>query len=99
MLVEDFIAEKQLMLANKRDPLFTFSGPRGENNIDITLTTKDIEIHGWEVIEGEITSDHKLIKYTVGRGESFKKLKSKTRYATDKADWEQFNTELVLQHV
>lgn len=24
LLVEDFIAEEQLMLANKRDPLFTF---------------------------------------------------------------------------
>lgn len=42
LIVADMIAEEQLILANKRDPLFTFSGPRGENNIDITLSTKDI---------------------------------------------------------
>ena len=99
LIVEDMIAEEHLILANKRDPLFTFSGPRGENNIDITLSTKDIarEIEGWEVIDGEITSDHRVIRYNIGRGESFRNLKSKARYVTNKADWDLFSAELVLQ--
>jgi len=54
-------------------------------------------VHGWEVIDGEITSDHRLIRYTIGKEESFRKLKCKIRYVTDQADWEKFNAELVLQ--
>jgi len=99
LIVEDMIAEEQLILANKKDPLFTFSGPRGENNIDITLSTKDIanELEGWEVIHGEITSDHRLIRYSIGKGESFTKLKCKKRYVTEKANWQTFNSELTLE--
>jgi hypothetical protein len=99
LIVEDMIAEEQLILANKIHPLFTFSGPRGENNIDITLTTRDLsmEIDGWDIIEGEITSDHRLIRYNIEKGDSLKNFKCKLRYATDKADWDSFNAELVWQ--
>ncbi|KAE9523198.1 hypothetical protein AGLY_016431 [Aphis glycines] len=99
ILVESFIQEEQLQLANRVSPLFTFSGPRGENNIDITLTTMDLftEINDWKVIDGEITSNHRLIAYNIGRGKSIKILKSKKRFATDKADWVLFNAELVTR--
>ncbi|KAE9543565.1 hypothetical protein AGLY_002365 [Aphis glycines] len=98
-LVEDYIAEEQLSVLNKRNRLYTFSGPRGENNIDITLATKDISSHikDWDILDGEITSDHRLITYKIGGGDRISIKLTKKRYATRCADWDKFMTELTLQ--
>ncbi|CAI6370882.1 unnamed protein product [Macrosiphum euphorbiae] len=98
-LVEEFIDNEQLVLINKNGQPYTFSGPRGENNIDVTLTTQDLsaKVKNWSVLDGIITSDHRLIYYEIGEGTTFSKLIIKKRYVTKKADWEKFNRELVMQ--
>lgn len=78
---------------------YTFSGPRGENNIDITLVSQDLSatISNWKVLDGIITSDHRIIYFEVGQGKTFSKLNVKKRYITKKADWTKFNMELATQ--
>jgi len=78
-LVEDFIDNEHLVLMNLEGQPYTFSGPRGENNIDITLVTQDLSatISNWKVLDGIITSDHRIIYFEVGQGKTFSKLNVK----------------------
>jgi len=41
-LVESLIDEEDLVIMNRTSRQYTFSGPRGKNNIDLTLATRDI---------------------------------------------------------
>lgn len=78
-IVESLIDEEQLILINRNNALYTFSGPRGENNNDITLAFRDISdmINGWDIKEGVITSDHRLIEFNIGKGSRPSKIISK----------------------
>lgn len=98
-IVEEFIDNEQLVILNQGGQPYTFSGPRGENNIDITTATQDIspDIANWKVIEGEIASDHRMIYFEIGKGEKFNELKTKKRYITRKANWDMFSEELARQ--
>lgn len=88
-----------MILINQKGQPFTFSGPRGENNIDVTLATPDIykEISNWKVLDGLVTSDHRLIYFEIGKGGTYTSLSVKKRYITKKADWEKFDRELATQ--
>lgn len=99
ILLENFIDNEQLGLINHSGQPFTFSGPRGENHIDLTLATPDImaSIFEWKVLEGVVTSDHRLIYFEIGKGTRYSKVIEKKRYITRKANWAKFNRELLTQ--
>jgi len=63
------------------------------------LTTKDIAdiLQDWEVRAGDINSDHRLIQFKIGKGDSYRNIKCKKRFITDNADWDLFNLELAKQ--
>ncbi|CAK1585735.1 unnamed protein product [Parnassius mnemosyne] len=54
----------KLTLANMLDQPYTFSGPGGESNVDLTLTTGDVYLANWPEREEVSASDHNVITYT-----------------------------------
>lgn len=60
-LVEALIDNHNLSLHNKKSRFKTFTGSRGKTNIDITISSSDINcVENWTVIQGETTSDHAI---------------------------------------
>lgn len=100
ILLEDFLDNEQLSIMKQKGQPFTFCGPRGENNIDLTLATIDIttSISHWKVLEVIVTSNHRLIYFEIGgKGTNFSKVITRKRYLTKKVDWGEFNRERLMQ--
>lgn len=81
---------------NVRGQPCTFSGARGETNIDVTLSSEDLryKIHNWKVTPGVISNDHRMITYTLGEGQRVDTIPEKLRFCCDKADWASFERSL-----
>ncbi|CAH2079232.1 unnamed protein product, partial [Iphiclides podalirius] len=46
---EDFINGRGLIIGNREGQPYTFSGPNGDSNIDLTLTTRGAVVSDWKV--------------------------------------------------
>lgn len=95
--VEDFIARHNLLCLNQPSPHYTFSGPRGNTNIDITLVHRALLplVVQWEVIPGETSSDHSILRYNIDLKPSPFTNKP-TRFALNRADWDRFNAAVAV---
>lgn len=95
-LVEDFIADYQLTCHNRPSALTTFDGPRGNTNIDLTLTSAGIAamISSWRIIGDATTSDHNLLAFTLGGLSQGTFLTRRPRLNERLADWPLFITRL-----
>lgn len=90
-LVEAFIEERNLLVQNVQSSYTTFSGPRGNTNIDVTLTTSDLAncLEDWRVLPDVTVSDHRVICFIVLL-DLLPFYRDRPRFNTKKADWERF---------
>ena len=84
--MEEFIAMHNLRLEN------TEHGPRGQSNIDIILTNgrNGLRTYDWRVVGDATVSDHNLITWEVGSGQTCWKLTTHTperRIVTKRLFW------------
>lgn len=71
--VEDMIDRLQLHIANRPGKSWTFSGPRGRSNIDVTLSSNSLanKVRSWTVLDGATSSDHALISFAIENDNHF----------------------------
>lgn len=98
-LVEEYIASNYLTLHNKPSAFHTFAGPRGNSNIDLTISTARIteKIGKWEVVPHVTTSDHNMVYYELSQHNCVDATIAKRRFATDKANWTLFREALAME--
>lgn len=97
VLVEEFIDDNDLHIANIRHELNTYDRPgMGRSNIDITITKRcfSSRIQKWDVLAEITDSDHRVITFEVS-GSNQQLSQRRTRYNTAKADWTTFGRYLV----
>ncbi|GBP05078.1 Retrovirus-related Pol polyprotein from type-1 retrotransposable element R1 [Eumeta japonica] len=89
-----FIAGRGLTLHNRENQPATFAGARGESNIDLTLSTRGIEVSDWRVLEEASVSDHRLIVFRVDGAEraatSAEPIEEPVRFRDRGVDWDEF---------
>lgn len=93
------IASSNPCVVNEKCDLLTFSGPAGESNIDLTLSSiKMLKlIRTWEVSDTVCSSDHRAIFIKIGneyKGKAEGLVKEK-RFDIKKANWDVFGTYLI----
>ena len=97
-LLEDFVAQGNLYVCNEGGNLPTFTGIRGESNIDVTLTTQGAitQIKSWKVMGGWTTSEHNAIymKIEDTKGKQIIEKRTVPRFQPQKANWEKFDKAL-----
>lgn len=94
-VVEDMIDRYHLHCHNRRSRSTTFSGARGNTNIDLTLSSPGFtQVEEWAVVVGETSSDHAIIAFELHLATLTKATKRPKRYAEHKADWEAFSIAL-----
>lgn len=97
--MEEFICEKEIIIANDRSELPTYSSTNGESYIDLTLIKGGIGryIENWKVYDGEVSSDHRLITFDVlynrNESENISQLDT-VGYNIEKANWTRFEERL-----
>jgi hypothetical protein len=71
-ILEEYLMSKQLYILNEESINTTFQNQRGASNIDLTIINNKIlrTVVEWEITEQESCSDHNIIKYVTGRGDS-----------------------------
>jgi hypothetical protein len=71
-ILEELIISKQLHITNEESSSYAFQTERGASNIDLTvLNTQAIDyVKDWAIHEQESFSDHKIIKYEIGKGKN-----------------------------
>lgn len=97
-IVEDFIAEQQLICHNRRSPHTTFHGARGRTNIDITLSSIGLAncVGDWVVIPDETSSDHNIIRWTLDVT-LLNPTRKPSRFSPQRADWDLFRSSFLLR--
>jgi hypothetical protein len=86
--IENLIIHKDLYTLNEPGQPPTFTGPRGESNIDLSIINNRAlrDAGNWRVHSGSINSDHQLITFDI-----FAPIKVQTqapRLALKRANWE-----------
>ncbi|CAI6360011.1 unnamed protein product [Macrosiphum euphorbiae] len=75
----------------------------GSSNIDITLSTKDLEynVTNWKVNTEITDSDHRVISFTVLSDQDTTTNQSReiTRCNVEKADWDSFKGQLFVEAI
>jgi exonuclease III len=63
---------KQLYILNEESLNTTFRNRRGVSNIDLTIITNQLlrTVAQWKISDEESSSDHNIIKYVIGQGDS-----------------------------
>jgi hypothetical protein len=66
-LLEEFVIENRLHIINEDSQFTTFESSRGNSNVDLTLTNKNIVtlVKEWQCSEHESFSDHRIITVRV----------------------------------
>lgn len=101
--MEGFILGKGLLLHNASGQPPTFSGPNGMSNVDLTITTRGVNVCDWTVHEGASLSDHQLItfKSAFGRLDSTASETPSTRlsppFRTRGVNWANFCSKLHIR--
>ncbi|GBP42616.1 Retrovirus-related Pol polyprotein from type-1 retrotransposable element R1 [Eumeta japonica] len=94
--MEGFICGLGLVLHNREGQTATFAGPRGESNVDLTLTTRGVIIEDWTMHVGTSSSDHRLIAYRVGGAEKpvarAQPAGEPARFRDRRVDWSEFES-------
>jgi len=72
--LDEYLMSKQLYNLNEESLNTTFRNRRGVSNIDLTIITNHLlrMVEQWEISDQEISSDHNIIKYVIGRGTSYR---------------------------
>ena len=67
--LEEYLVNKQLYILNEGNESFTFHNRRGSSNIDLTIANNNLiaAVNEWEVSTDESSSDHRYLKYKIGR--------------------------------
>lgn len=94
-LVSDFLDRRSLHLANVFSPNFTFRGPRGSSNVDVTLSQKPDVITDLRVVINVTDSDHELIHFTYHTGAIAPASMKPDRFNVNRANWDQFSSGLI----
>jgi len=85
--LEEFIISEQLHIANEESSSYMFQTERGASNIDLTIMNNQAidYVIDWKIHDQESCSNHKIIKYGIGKGNDlFQKTgsnKTGTRYS------------------
>ncbi|GBP28872.1 Retrovirus-related Pol polyprotein from type-1 retrotransposable element R1 [Eumeta japonica] len=92
--VEGFILGLNLILHNRENQPATFAGPRGESNVDLTMSTRGVDVRDWRVLDGAGSSDHRLITCRVGGADSTvaraEPVEEPVRFRDRGVDWDAF---------
>lgn len=99
--VKAMINDLYLKVHNKPNQPNTYSRTdMGSSNIDITISTKDLEhnVKNWRVNTNITDSDHRLISFTLLSDQDTitNQQRERTRYNVDKADWDSFKLQLII---
>lgn len=90
-LLENFISQHNLFIANSKSQIYTFDNLYHRTNIDVTLANSACfkAITGWKTHTCTTTSDHNLITFNVNAPTitHVKKKSSTARYNLKRADW------------
>lgn len=83
----ELMHEEDLFLLNDPNSAPTFSGPRGQSWIDLTICNGPILpfIHNWQVSDEDSLGDHSVILYEIHSSRT--RSESKRGFALAKADW------------
>ena len=83
--MEEFIISRQFQIANEESGSYMFQTEKGASNIDLTvMNNQAIDcVTKWKVHEQESCSDHKIIKYGIGKGKDLCQQTSRTRQERD----------------
>ena len=70
--LDEYLMSKQLYILNEESLNTTFRNRRGVSNIDLTIITNQLlrTVTQWEISDQESSSDHNIIKYVIGQGDS-----------------------------
>ena len=70
--LDEYLMSKQLYILNEESHNTTFRNRRGVSNIDLTIITNQLlrTVEQWEISDQESSSDHNIIKYVIGQGDS-----------------------------
>ena len=70
--LDEYLMSKQLYIFNDKDLNTTFRNRRCVSNIDLTIITNQLlrTVAQWELSDQESSSDHNIIKYVIGQGDS-----------------------------
>lgn len=95
-LLEDWIVNARLNVLNQASEIFTFSGPRGQSDIDVTVTSEACERFQfeWEVLPDCGVSDHNYIMITTRMNQEMPGYVSGKRWSTLNVDWEVYVQEV-----
>lgn len=75
--------------------MYTFSGPRGETNIDVTFSRgMGNRLQNWSVEETETFSDHRMINFTVNDITPPRFTIRPLRFRCERAAWDAFSASL-----
>lgn len=88
-LVKIFLIYRDLHCLNLPDNPYTFEGPRGHSNIDVTVASADISDHiqSWKVLRGITNSDHNAIAFKLGLSSHLIYTQRPKRFNLMKAEW------------
>lgn len=91
--LEELLARQNLQVLNEPCEHFTFAGPAGQSDIDVTVGNSALLGYesSWRVLPGELTSDHNAIEIdiTTNRGRPTREPLT-IRWNTRGADWRMF---------
>ncbi|GBP63876.1 Retrovirus-related Pol polyprotein from type-1 retrotransposable element R1 [Eumeta japonica] len=94
--MEGFILGRGLIIHNREDQPCTFAGPRGESNIDLTLSTRNLTVAEWTMNDQASSSDHRLITCRVSGAERSAACAQPTdepmRFRDRVVDWDRFES-------
>jgi exonuclease III len=70
--LDEYLMSKQLYILNEESLNTTFQNRRGVSNIHPTIITNQLlrTVTQWAISDQESSSDHKIIKYVIGQGDS-----------------------------
>ena len=70
--LDEYLMSEQLYILNEESLNTTFRNRRGVSNIDLTKITNQLlrMVAQWEINDQESSSDHNIIKYVIGHGDS-----------------------------
>lgn len=90
-----FFDDRSFHLANVRSPNYTFHGPRGSSNVDITMAQDPGAISNWTVVAGKTDSDYSIIHFAYHTGAITMATDKPNRFNVAKADWDRFSSNLI----
>jgi hypothetical protein len=70
--LDEYLMSKQLYILNEESLNSTFRNRRGVSNIGLKIITNQLlrTVAQWEISDQESSSDHNIIKYVIGQGDS-----------------------------